>query len=390
MRINSCKMSVVLLITAMSIWGCQTNNKEEVKPVEVALEDEKPTDGFAYVEKGAGIVLTEYYGNSEEVQIPEEIDGYIVIVLDSTLFKNSTQIKRVRIPGTVESVASGIFEKCPDVIVECYTNNLQNIASAGKCSLNILGDNPECARYVQIYSSETKGVMECIYLKDGEAGKEGTYSEGASFAIEDGEAVLTLNNYDGGMIVPGNGNLTIRLVEGSFNSITAADKQNGIITKDNLTIEGNGILSMKAGDSGSGVGIQVAYGDLTIQDQVNMFVKSGFVDRATWGIHVEAGDIKITNSKVEVQIAETGVYGMAIVAGTDKYNVDTFGAKGEILLEQCEIVEGGMVAGWYTDYDGDGIDESLLGRTIGESKISIEDEHLAGVSEYVRIEPQSN
>lgn len=228
--------------------------------------------------------------------------------------------------------------------------------------------------------------MEYVYLRDGEAGKEGTYSEGASFAIEDGEAVLTLNNYEGGMIAVDSGNLTIRLEEGSFNSITPADKQNGIVISDSLTIEGNGTLTMEAGDDGSGVGMEVAYGDLTIQDQVNLFVKSGSVDGATWGIRVDAGNIKIINSKVEVQIEQTGMHGMAIVASTDMYSKETYGTKGEIILEQCEVVEGGRVAEWYADVGG--TSKVVGGRSFTESTISVTD-YLEGVSEYVRIEPKA-
>ena len=383
------KLMAVLLMSTMLIPGCKAKEQEEVKPIENPIEDEKPTDGFAYKEKEIGIVLTEYYGSSEEVDIPSEIDGKIVIGLDGALFANSEKLTRVSIPGTVESVGAGIFDGFPNVIVDCYEHIAGNVYQASACSLNILGENPECAQYVKIYSSETKSLMDYTFLKDGEKGEAGTYCEGASFAIENGTAVLTLNNFNGGMILAGNGSLTIRLAEGSVNNIVGADKAEYeccVVAKGSLIIEGNGSLSMKAGDRGGGNVIST-HGSMTVQDRVKMFAKTGATDNWTCGISVEKGDFKVVNSHVEVQVAQTGLNSPAILVSPKSRveNNNIVYDNGKILLEQCEIVEGGNAEEY--SFEMEGI-EYFGGSSITEMGIRCE-ESLEGCSEYVRIEPKA-
>lgn len=385
------KMAAMMLVLTMLISGCAStdSNKEEKKPVADVQEDEKPTDGFAYEEKEVGIVLTEYYGSSDQVDIPSEIDGKIVIGLDAALFANCEKLTRVSVPGTVESVGAGIFADFPNVIVDCYEHSAGDIYQASACSLNVLGENPECARYVKIYSSETKSLMDYTFLKDGEKGEEGSYCEGASFAIEDGTAVLTLDNFNGGMILAGNGSLTIRLAEGSVNNIVGADKADYeccIIANGSLIIEGNGSLSMKAGDSGSGCVLRT-YGSMTVQDQVKMFAKTGQTDNSTYGIFVEKGDFKVIDSHVEVQVAQSELNSPAILVSPRSRveNNNLVYDNGKIILEKCEIVAGGHVEEYSIEVEGI---EYFGGSSITEDGISCED-LLKGCAEYVKIVPKA-
>lgn len=376
------KLLSVLFITLL-LWGCTKEAKEEVKPPsneELKVTQEK--EDYEYIEKDYGIFLTKYNGQEKDIEIPDEIDGKTVIGLEDTVFKDCENINSVYLPPCIEQVKGGIFDPFPDVKIKAYRYSYGHlIASQQGIRFEDMGENTAQAQYVELYEMEDKQLASCVRLYDGDSGKEGEYTEGASFAIKDGVATLTLDNFHGGFIYSGySGALTIELVEGSENSVTAAPDDEGIVVNGKLTIQGNGSLSISAGDDGSGMGIY-AIGNLTIQDHVHMYVKAGEIDSGnpTVAIGVMFGDIKIANSKVEAQAGSIGA-DMAICAYTD-YNFE----HGNIELEGVNIVEGGQLCEMIYRYEDM---EHTYARSFGNAEkiFASEDGSIDGISKYVRIE----
>ncbi|MCI8371902.1 MAG: hypothetical protein HFI75_05830 [Lachnospiraceae bacterium] len=381
MRKKTKNFVIVLLIFTLGITGCGKETKNAEKDISKSGQEEvekEEKQEFEYEEREKGIVLTQYNGNSDKVEIPSEIEGKIVIGVEKTLFENCNRLTSVQFPACIESIQGGIFEKFSNVVIIGYENTkCEEVSQGEKRAFQSLGENPECIQYVDIYDSETKNVMNYTRLINGEKGKEGEYSEGAAFSVKEGVATLTLNNYNGGMIMAGGyGSLCIVLEEGSVNYIKAADKNIGINVFGNLTIQGNGSLSVKGGDLGSGQGIWTV-GDLIIKDKVNLFVKSGDVEsRQVYGIAAGLGTIKIIDAKVEIQ---TGMNNIAIIAGCNAHQEE-----GKIELEDCNIEEGGTVKDIRLATGGV---EYYLGQSVAEESIEVSQTNgsLNGAADYIRI-----
>ncbi len=65
---------------------------------------------FTYeILNGTFCKITKYEGNESEIDIPEDLGGYIVQSLASGIFKNNTFIKSVSLPYTLETVEKEIF-----------------------------------------------------------------------------------------------------------------------------------------------------------------------------------------------------------------------------------------------------------------------------------------
>lgn len=372
-----------VLFIVVSVCGCEKEAKKEVKPPsKEELRQNQEEEIYEYTEKEYGIVLTKYKGDEEEIEIPEEIDGKTVIGLENTVFQDCKDIKSVYLPPCIEQVKGETFASFPNVKIKAYRYSYGHlVANEQGMQFEDMGENTAQAQYVELYEMEDKQLASCVRLYDGDSGKEGEYSEGASFAIKNGVATLTLDNFHGGFIYSGySGALTIELAEGSENSITAAPDDEGIVVNGKLTIQGNGSLSVKAGDDGSGMGIY-AIGNLTVQDQVHMYVKAGETDsrHTTIAIGVTCGDIKIANARVEAQVGAGG-QNMAICAYTD-YDFE----HAAIELEGVNVAEGGQVCDIVYR---NGEMEQVYARSFGNAeKIPVsEDGSMEGISNYVRIE----
>lgn len=376
------KLLSVLFITLL-LYGCTKEAKEEVKPPsQEALNEMQGEETYEYIEKEYGILLTKYMGNEKNIEIPEEVDGKPVIGLEETVFQNCKNIDSVYLPPCIEQVKGGTFDSFPNVKIKAYRYSYGHLTANQKgLQFEDMGENSAQAQYVELYEMEDKQLATCVRLYDGDSGKKGEYTEGASFAIKNGTAILTLDNFHGGFIYSGySGALTIELAEGSENSITAAPDDEGIIVNGKLTIQGNGSLSIKAGDDGSGMGIY-AIGNLTIQDRVHMYVEAGEIDsgNTTVAIGVTCGDIKIANSKVEAKVGSSGS-NMAICAYTD-YNFE----HGNIELEGVNIAEGGQICEMVYRYEDM---ECTYAESFGNAEkiFASEDGSMEGISKYVRIE----
>ncbi len=71
------------------------------------------TESFNYTETsdGQGICLTEYLGASEEVTVPDTLDGHQVLALEGT-FTDRKQIRKVVLPKSVREIGDNTFSGC--------------------------------------------------------------------------------------------------------------------------------------------------------------------------------------------------------------------------------------------------------------------------------------
>ena len=202
MRKSIGSIVVILIFLCVGIVGCGEvgeNETKNINKIEDEVISEEEIQEFEYKKSDGGIVLTKYNGNDDKIIIPDEIDGKVVIGVDNTMFENCSQLTSVQFPSCIEKIQGGIFKDFPNVIIVGYENTkCEEISLGENRALQSLGENIECIKYIDVYDSETKGVMNYTRLMSGENGKEGEYSEGTSFVIKDGVATLTLNNYNGG------------------------------------------------------------------------------------------------------------------------------------------------------------------------------------------------
>ena len=71
-------------------------------------------DGFRYSVDAAGVVIVDYVGTAEHLEIPAYIDGKAVTRLGGYSFAEST-FKTVTIPNTVTNIATGSFTECDNL-----------------------------------------------------------------------------------------------------------------------------------------------------------------------------------------------------------------------------------------------------------------------------------
>lgn len=58
------------------------------------------------------IIINGYTGESTEVVIPEEIDGFPVVIFNSDMFNGNTEITKITIPGTISRIYGHSFSGC--------------------------------------------------------------------------------------------------------------------------------------------------------------------------------------------------------------------------------------------------------------------------------------
>ncbi|MDR1927540.1 MAG: leucine-rich repeat protein, partial [Oscillospiraceae bacterium] len=65
---------------------------------------------FTYLSGGAQVMATRYVGNSQEARVPESIEGKPVVYLGATAFSGRTDVTKIVLPATVQSVQPGAFD----------------------------------------------------------------------------------------------------------------------------------------------------------------------------------------------------------------------------------------------------------------------------------------
>lgn len=330
---------VCTVMCAGMLMGCggsesdakQTSAKKQVK-------EDYNGEEFEYRFREDGTVeILGYNGSSSEVVIPEQILDRNVEVLNENVFANSQEITSVEIPGTVNKIGDGLLDNFGDAEIRGYDYTVAYYYAANNNhKFNSMGENPTPVTKVKLSSKDGE---EDYTLLDGKSTPADSDYAGASFALEDGEAVLTLNGYTGGGIYSNQyANLTIRLVNGSTNTITAAD-YNGIQIIGKLVIEGEGELIVTGGVKGDTLsddspvtGMGIMSRGLEIKNGAKVSASAGSVPG--WvGMGVCCSDLKIHNASLEASNGGEDMRGVALWVSSESAPV----------LEGASIEEGGDI-----------------------------------------------
>lgn len=371
---KKCFMVMLAIGLSFSIYGCGTSDKKEedvknkVESSKEKVEKDASEDGFSYKDVEGGISLIKYNGGGKDIVIPDELGGKSVVQLSAGLFSDM-DIASIEIPNSVQLIEREFIDDDCEPVIKCnrstaaleFTmyNGLQN---------EIMGENDEQAQKVDIY--DTEGFLsESLKL-----GSEGStdVTKGMSFKDENGESVLHLNGSKSGHIICEDfKNLTIELEEGSVNTISAAGGKDGLTCTANLTIRGNGSLSVTGGDYKSvgegdranlGSGIYV-FGDLTIEDKATVGAKCGISTYYSGvSVLVNGGNLKVDSSSVDIITPEGE--DLAKSNAVIIYDINNDGTYGKVVMNNCSVVEGGNVVEYQAEEEDGSI--TIMGSTVGE------------------------
>lgn len=71
---------------------------------------------YEYDEELGGIVITKYTGDSENVIIPDELDGKPIVMIDEEVFCECEHIVSVKISENVTEIGEGAFSWCKSLV----------------------------------------------------------------------------------------------------------------------------------------------------------------------------------------------------------------------------------------------------------------------------------
>lgn len=353
---------------------------------------------FGFRKEDNGAVLTMYKGSDEEVEVPKEYDGLAVVRIDGEAFTDSKKIRKITIPDSVTEIDNRAFpEGEPLTIAAEEGTYAEYYAYTRRYTFETLGMRDAQASSVSIWNKE--GVY-CETFSPGQAVKE-DWLKGVSFVQEGGKSVLRLDNCDIGTIEQHwTGDLIIELADGSKNYVTGDRGMDGINVHGNLTITGNGDISISGSDfrTGREGGAYVGYGvcvvgNMTIKDGVQMFAQGGrSKSQVGEGVSVN-GVLTVSGSRLEAQAGESGVASPAIRTDAMFGDIDPRGG-GRIVLDKVKVAEGGFVTpvhfvGYFEGSDSPYDIQSGESFSTVESVIYSEDMGFEGASAYVRIEPDT-
>ncbi len=102
---------VLVLSLMLSLVGCGNDNEKDGQPVKA-----NPVTDFEYkvMENRGDTVITKYIGESKDVVIPHEIEGYPVKYIDWKTFYKS-DIESIVLPDTLELIVEGSFSGCDNL-----------------------------------------------------------------------------------------------------------------------------------------------------------------------------------------------------------------------------------------------------------------------------------
>ena len=405
------KLGAALMLAALlagSLTACGKKEDEEAlkdkleqanEKVEKLEEEDKEEKEFVFREEDTGAVLLKYNGDSEEVIIPDEYNGLSVVKILAGAFENGgTGLKLIQIPPTVDSIEYGTLREESGITIRGYSNTYaENYAYRQRFSFESMGENTFETDLVTIWD---KDGVHCTNIYRGQMLDDESLA-GVTFKQLDGKSVLVLDNCDIGSIeVEDYAALTIELAEGSDNKITGGRGRDGISTSGNLTIRGNGKLSVFGSDyysiseganptKGTGCGLSI-WGNLTIEENAKVYAKSGNGkgDYFAEGVWVSNGNLTVSGGgMLEAAAGECEGYVVPALLVFWSYNESR---GGQIVLNDVNITGGGAIVpivhrGTYED-TGESY-EIVGGSSIsGGAEVTWEDEKgYVGASTHIII-----
>lgn len=368
-------------------------DKANEKVAELEEEDEKDQE-FVFREEETGAILTKYNGTAEEVEIPEDYNGLAVVKIESDTFKNNETVKAIQIPRTVTTIQSGTLQDECGIVIRGYANTYaEYYAMSLGLTFESVGENTFQADSITIWDKEG---AHCTNIYRGQIIDDEELA-GVTFKKVDGKSVLLLDNCDIGSIeVEEFAALTIELAAGSDNKITGGRGKEGIWTHGNLTVKGDGKLSVFGGDyyraenTGSSIGYGIIVeGNLSIEENAKVYAKAGDGKKVRNGIGVNVSGGNLTVSDGGMLEAVSGESEeAAAAAGLLVQNFVERG--GEIVLENVNVTGGGAIVPFvyrWTDEETGQTQEEIGGQSIsGVSEVTwVEEQGFVGASTHIII-----
>ena len=115
---------------------------EEDENEEATVLYDNESNGFKYRVENGEAVLTGYYtfGWDGVLDIPSELDGYLVTSIDGSAFYTNSKITSVTIPGSVKSIGELAFGKCTKLTNVKISNGVTHIGDSAFSSCVNLPD----------------------------------------------------------------------------------------------------------------------------------------------------------------------------------------------------------------------------------------------------------
>jgi len=142
----------------------------------IDVEDGKDADGFVWEHNFSEITITGYIGSSNELTIPNTINGKPVTQIKKGAMKNFTGLKSVVIPGSVRTI-EGVFEGCTGLeTVVIAEQGLENMAGAFKdCTALKTVNVPATVKTMQYAFSGCEMLESVITIPAGVTSLEETF-----------------------------------------------------------------------------------------------------------------------------------------------------------------------------------------------------------------------
>ena len=406
------KLGAALVLTALlagSLTACGKKEDEEDAlkdkleqandKVEKLEEEDKEEKEFVFREEETGAVLTKYNGDSEEVIIPDEYNGLAVVKIQAGAFENrGTGLKLIQIPPTVDSIEYGTLREESGITIRCYSSTYAEGYAYGQgFSFESMGENTFETDLVTIWDKEG---AHCTNIYRGQMLDDESLA-GVTFKQVDGKSVLVLDNCDIGSIeVDDYAALTIELAEGSDNKITGGRGRDGINTNGNLTIQGNGKLSVFGSDyysiaegsnptkgTGSGLGV---WGNLTIEGDAKVYAKagkgkSGYIAEGVW---VSNGNLTVSSGGMLESVAGESEE-LIVPALMVHWSYDE-SRGGQIVLNDVNITGGGAIVPiiyrWTDEDTGENHEENSGSSISGDAEVTwVDEKGYVGASGHIII-----
>lgn len=115
-----------------------------------------------------GAILTSYNYQSEELEIPETIDGHAVVGIGKELFYNADrELKRLVIPSSVKSIGNAAFSKCYALKDVVFEGEIYDIAPNAFDGTEWYNNKKDGIIYIGTYAYAAKGNFSNIKIKEG-------------------------------------------------------------------------------------------------------------------------------------------------------------------------------------------------------------------------------
>jgi len=155
---------VILIITiSISTFNVMAENTSvSIESMDNGKSDSNvPVDGFyyEYIEDSSdgglytGVKITKYAGSEQNIVIPQNINGYLVIEIGEEAFKGCTNLTSVIVTKTITNISKAAFENCSNlkkIVIPSTVINIGVNVFMGCRDLTIFGfEGSEVQRYAQ-------------------------------------------------------------------------------------------------------------------------------------------------------------------------------------------------------------------------------------------------